>query len=159
MGIFIYASTATGKSTLAKKYRNVVDMESVPFKYLNESGNNEKRKSDPNRIQNPDWPKNYFDALEKVKNKYDYSLISDDICDEFLHRNKYEYWQVYPAIELKDEFLKRCANRGNNKQFIEWYTENWDKWHHQCKNDKLATKHIELKSGEYLEDVLPGLSR
>ena len=38
MGIFIYAFTATGKSTLAKKYKNVIDMESVNYKYLNEKG-------------------------------------------------------------------------------------------------------------------------
>ena len=157
MGIFIYASTATGKTTCAKKYKNVIDMESTSFKYLNEKGNNEARKSLPNRVLNPLWPNNYFEELEKVKDKFDYILISDDICDEYLHSNNYEYWQVYPALNLKDEFLLRCKQRGNNQKFINYYNENWKNWYYQCKNDKFAKKHIELTSGQYLEDVLPRL--
>lgn len=34
MGIFVYAFTATGKSSVEKKYGNVVDMESTLYKYL-----------------------------------------------------------------------------------------------------------------------------
>ena len=34
MGIFIYAFTATGKSTVTKKYSNVIDMESTLYKYI-----------------------------------------------------------------------------------------------------------------------------
>ena len=30
-------------------------------------------------------------------------------------------------------------------------------WILNCKNDKFASKHIELKSNQYLEDVLPNL--
>lgn len=72
------------------------------YKYVGEKGNNEKRKSNPNRILNPQWPQNYFEVLKKVKDKYDYILISDDICDLFLRSNHYEYWQVYPNIKLKE---------------------------------------------------------
>ena len=157
MGIFIYASTATGKSTCGKKYKNVIDMESTVYKYLNEKGNDETRKSNPDRIPNPSWPQNYFQALEEIKNKYDYILISDDICDEFLHKNNYEYWQVYPQIDLKQEYLQRCKQRGNNDEFIYWYDKQWDAWYNQCKNDKFASRHIELSSGQHLEDVLPNL--
>ncbi len=154
MGIFIYAFTATGKSTLAKKYKNIIDMESVDYKYLNEKRNNEERKSSSDRILNPQWPQNYFEALEKVKDKYDYILISDDICDSYLQKNNYEYWQIYPNINLKQDYLNRCKKRGNNKIFISNLNKNWDNWCKQCKSDKNATKHIELQKGQYLEDVL-----
>ena len=29
MGIFVYAFTATGKSTVSRKYKNIIDMEST----------------------------------------------------------------------------------------------------------------------------------
>lgn len=154
MGIFIYAFTATGKTELSKKYKNVIDMESTKYKYIGKV--NEINKSTPRKI-NKEWPNNYYKALEEVKNKYDYILISDVICNDYLHKNNYEYWWIYPNIELKEEYLKRCRNRGNNKEFIDWYSKLWDKWINDCINDIKATRHIELKSKQYLEDVIPKL--
>ena len=154
MGIFIYAFTATGKTELNKKYKNVIDMESTKYKYIGKV--DETSKSTPREI-NKEWPNNYFKALDEVKNKYDYILISDIICNDYLHKNNYEYWWIYPNIDLKEEYLKRCRDRGNNKDFIDWYSKLWDKWIKECINDKNATRHIELKSGQYLEDVLPNL--
>ena len=156
MGIFIHAFTATGKSSLAKKYKNVIDMESTLYKYLNSFEEDELSKGTAREL-NKEWPDNYFKALDSVKDKYDYILISDEICDDFLHKNNYEYWWVYPNRELKDEYLKRCRDRGNNEEFIYWYSKLWDEWIDKCKSDKFAKKHIELKSNQYLEDVLPNL--
>ena len=156
MGIFIYASTATGKSTVSKKYYNIIDMESTKYKYLNSDIENETLKSTKREI-NPNWPSNYFEALDKVKDKYDYILISDEICNDYLWENNYEYWQIYPSKELKNEYLERCKNRGNNKNFIYWYSKLWDEWYFKCKNDNHAKKHIELKSNQFLEDIIPNL--
>lgn len=156
MGIFVYAFTATGKSTLGKKYKNVIDMESTLYKYLGNFEEKESLKSTKREL-NKDWPNNYFEALKEVKDKYDYILISDEICDEFLKEFGYEYWWVFPNENLKDEYLKRCKERGNNDEFIYWYSKLWNEWISKCKNDKNASKHIELKQGEFLEDVLPNL--
>ena len=158
MGIFIHAFTATGKSSLAKKYTNVIDMESTLYKYLNSFEEDEVSKGTEREL-NKEWPDNYFKALDSVKDKYDYILISDEICDDFLHKNNYEYWWVYPNRELKDEYLKRCRDRGNNEEFIYWYSKLWDEWIDKCERDKFAKKHIELKSNQYLEDVLPNLCK
>ena len=158
MGIFVYSFTATGKSTVSKKYSNVIDMESTLYKYLNVEKEDEGLKG-TDRKRNKEWPQNYFDALMEVKDKYDYILISDDVCNKFLKDNNFEYWWVYPKSELKDEYLERCKMRGNNDNFIDWYSKCWDEWILNCKNDKLAGKHIELNSNQYLEDVLPGLKR
>jgi hypothetical protein len=157
MGIFVYASTATGKSTCAKKYKNVIDMESTIYKYLNNEYEKEEAKGKMDRMLNPDWPNNYFKKLEEVKEKYDYILISDEICNEFLVKNNYSYWWVYPSIGLKDEYLKRCKDRGNSKEFIDYYDSLWEEWYYFCKNDPNASRRIELKKGQYLEDVLDDL--
>ncbi len=156
MGIFVYASTATGKSNLSKKYRNVVDMETTIYKYI-DGVSDKSKKSTSNRILNPDYPNNYFNALEKAKDRYDYILIADEICDKFLFENNCDYIRVFPALELKDEYLKRCRDRGNNEAFINYYNQNWNDWYNSSKNDKNAKELIELQSGQYLEDVLKGL--
>lgn len=156
MGIFVYCYTATGKSTLGKKYSNVIDMESTLYKYLN-SVNEKETEKGKKRERNPEFPKNYFKALEEVKDQYDYILISDNICDSWLRENKIEYWQIYPDINLKNEYLERMRKRGNPEEFLEYQSKLWNEWVEGCKNDKFASKHIELKTGQYIEDVLENL--
>ncbi len=155
MGIFIYCYTATGKSTLGRKYSNVIDMESTLFKY-HQQIEDESIKGTKREI-NPDYPKNYFKALEDAKDKYDYILISDYVCNEWLIENRFEYWQIYPQKDLKHEYLERMKNRGNIDAFIDYQDKMWDEWIDGCVNDKNATCHIELKAGQHLEDVLPNL--
>ena len=155
MGVFVYCYTATGKSTLGKKYSNVIDMESTLFKY-HQQCEDESIKGTKREMQE-DYPNNYFKALEKVKDKYDYILVSDYICNDWLIKNNYEYWQVFPNKELKQEYLQRMKNRGNNDAFINYQDLMWEEWIDGCKNDQNAKKHIELKAGQYLEDVLPNL--
>ena len=156
MGIFIYAFTATGKSSISKKYSNVIDMESTLYKYVDSLYEDESKKGTDRKL-NKDWPNNYFKALEEIKDKYDYILISDEICDDYLRTNNYEYWWIYPSRNLKEEYLDRCKKRGNNEKFIYWYSKLWDSWIDKCENDNYATKHIKLNSNQYLEDVLPNL--
>ena len=156
MGIFVYAFSATGKSTVAKKYSNVIDMESTLYKYLGDFEEKEYLKSTERKL-NRKWPENYFEELMRVKDMYDYILISDEICDKFLQEKNFQYWWVYPQKELKEEYMERCRKRGNNNEFISWYSKRWNEWIDKCKNDKFASKHIELQSNQYLEDVLPNL--
>ena len=119
MGIFVYASTATGKSTCGKKYKNVIDMESTIYKYLNNSEEKEAIKGNKDRKLNPDWPSNYFKKLEEVKDKYDYILISDEVCNVFLLKNNYEYFTECFKLRTKnllcscrfcDVYSRNCNN-------------------------------------------------
>ena len=120
MGVFIFAFTATGKSTVARKYRNVIDMESTHYKYIDNNAEDESLKSTVRDI-NREWPYNYFKELKKVKDKYD-------------------YWYVYPKRELKHEYLDRCKKRGNNEEFIYWYSKLWDEWIDKCKEENVLSR-------------------
>lgn len=155
MGVFICAFTSSGKSTIARKYKNVIDMESTKYKYLNY--NESEQSKGTTRIKNPDYPQNYFDELERIKNLYDYILVADGVVCEWLIQNKYEYWQVFPNVDLKKEYYDRCLTRGNSREFAGWLMNNWNEWIEGAKNDRFAKKHIELKSGEFLESVLQNL--
>lgn len=154
MGIIVYAFTATGKSVASKKYSNVIDMESTVYKY--EEVPSEESKG-TKRTLRKDWPENYFKALRDALEKYDYILVADTICDEFIKKNNLEYWRVYPNWDLKDEYIERCRARGNNETFIYYYGKYWNKWIRMYKYDLNASKIIELQSNQFIEDVLSNL--
>ena len=80
-----------------------------------------KKNKSTNKEINKEWPNNYFKALKRVKDKCDYILVADEIVNDFLVKINFEYWVVYPNINLKEEYLNRCKNRGNNDEFIYWY--------------------------------------
>ena len=156
MGIFVYAFTAAGKSVAAEKYSNVIDMECTKYKY--EEVTTEETKGTKRTLKR-DWPGNYFRALTEAKDKYDYILVADKICDLYINAYNYEYWRVYPNRALKNEYIDRCKARGNNDEFVYYYGKYWDKWIDMYKNDKKAKKIIELQSNQFLEDVLPNLRK
>ena len=61
--------SGVGKTTLAEKYANVLDLEIMPFYYLvkdYENCDKEAAKGNAARERNPDWPGNYIKALEKL---------------------------------------------------------------------------------------------
>lgn len=67
-----------GKTTLANKYKNVIDLESSYYKWDNTGITNisiEKSKGMKNRIKNPNWPQNYYDAIKEASKKYDIVLV------------------------------------------------------------------------------------
>jgi hypothetical protein len=66
-----------------------------------------------------------------------------------------EYWRVYPARELKQEYAQRMKQRGNPKNFVDKFRDkDFDVYLQQYLDDNQANKKIELKSGEYLETAL-----
>lgn len=77
-GIVIVGFAGIGKTTLVKKYKNVIDIESSPYKWnYSEVANSnlEKLKGMENRKINSNFPKNYIEAIKKAKTKYDIVLV------------------------------------------------------------------------------------
>lgn len=61
---------------------------------------------------------------------------------------------VYPRLSLKDEYIKRFVNRGSSEDFISTLSEYWEPWIVEAMANN-QSRHIVLKSGQYLESVLP----
>ena len=143
-----------GKTTLAKKYNNVLDLESSNFKYVLDDELKklkvEERKGVKTRKFNKDFPKNYYDAIIKSLEKYDIVLISmhTEIV-KLLKENKIEYIVVYPKEHMLDEIMQRFIDRGNINEFLLGVKDAYYRLYPN-KNDKV----IWLNSGEYLEDIL-----
>lgn len=153
-GIIIAGFKAIGKSTLAKKYENVVDLDSAVYKYIVDSEmeniSEEQRKGLKTRKKNPEYPLNYYNAiLDNCKNGKMVLIASKKEIIDLLEKNCNKYYSVWPEREMLDEIIERCKKRGNIDEFVLNVKNAYDRDYPQ--NYKNV---IWMKNGEYLEDVL-----
>ena len=153
-GVLIGWFKAIGKSTLAKKYSNVIDIDTSNFEYIiDEKLKNipiEQRKGLKDRVKNPEYPLNYYNEL--ISNKKGNNIVLFGCKPEvvnLLNKNHVDYYIVYPAEEMLDEIIDRCKDRGNNEAFVSRVKKVY--YEDMPKNSE---KVIWLQKGQYLEDVL-----
>lgn len=117
----ISAFPGTGKTTVAKTrstgvYR-IVDLESSQWSH------------DSTGSINPEFPKNYVDAIEKTLRKNTFVLVSShEKVRMELDKRRIRFVYVVPGINDKTMYLKRYKARGNTPAFIENVRRNWEKW-------------------------------
>ena len=156
-GIVIAGFAGVGKTTLAKKYSNVIDIESSPYKYDYSTYDNidyEGFKGKKDRIKNINFPQNYINAINQAKQKYDIVLIW--LCDEAIDLyNKFgiNFVVCYPNVDAFEGYKQRYISRGNSQTWIDnvvnYYNEFFVK-----KLEKSNYKKIILEKDENLEDKL-----
>jgi len=84
---------------------------------------------DGQKVRNPHFPRNYIEHIKSNIGRYDYIFISSHeevrkaLLDECIF-----FYLVYPSYEMKDMFIKRYKERGNNDNFIDLLTNNWHDW-------------------------------
>ena len=154
MGIIIAGFATCGKSILGKKYSNIKDLESSPFKnIMREDLSVEKQKGTKREI-NPMWPQNYYNAMIEATSQYDIVLVQlKPEHFDYFDKHNIKYSIAYPNINNWKEVEKRCIERGNNKEFIKRLKEVFIPYYEDS-----ITRHYEklyiLKDNETLEDVL-----
>ncbi len=153
-GILIGGFKAIGKSTLAKKYNNVIDLESSNFEYIIDEEIKkipvEQRKGLKNRIKNPEYPLNYYNELiSNLKRNNIVLFACKTEVVNLLNINNINYYIVYPEEKMLEEIIERCKTRGNNEQFISRVKEVY-----YADFPKNLDKVIWLRKGQYLEQVL-----
>lgn len=154
-GILIAAFAGLGKTTLGKKYDNVIDLESSDFKWLEtglENIDKEKRKGLSSRNPNPDWPQNYINKIVEVQALYDIVLISvsSEIRQEY-DKSGLKYLVAIPSPSSKNIIKNRLIQRGNSQEFIDGFEVRFDMI--EKKFFEVENK-IYVKENEYLEDSL-----
>lgn len=134
---------AVGKSFLTLRSDLIaLDSDSSSFSWISEG------------VRHPDFPNNYIKHIQENIGKADYIFVSShDIVRNALRNNGTKYSLVYPAIELKDEYVQRYINRGNNEGFINFISSKWDEFITDIEKETFP-KLIKLESRQFLADVL-----
>lgn len=155
--IIISGFGGIGKTYLAKKYKNVIDLESSPYKYDYSDVKKidyEQLKGSKNRIIRKEWPENYIDAIKKATKEYDIVCVRYNGDEEIDFYDTYglNYTVCYPTKSAYKKYIKRFQDRGNSKEWIEKNKVYFEVAYNRCKNFK--GKKILLHDNETLEDAL-----
>lgn len=148
----ISAFPGCGKTYFYNEYKNrgtfrgVIDSDSSEFSWVkDENGNNTKER-------NPEFPQNYIKHIKDNIGKVEVIFVSShDIVRKALEDNNIEYTIVYPNKDQKEEFINRYIQRGNNKDFIKFISNNWDNFIDDIEKEIFPTKiSLPWKHREYI---------
>ena len=154
MGIIIAGFATCGKTMLGKKYSNIKDLESSPFRNIMRDDLTIEEQKGTKRELNPMWPQNYYDAIEKAANNYDIVLIQlKPEHFDYFDKHNIKYSIAYPNVNNWKEVEKRCVNRGNNEIFIKRLKEHFIPFYEDAIKRNYDKLYI-LNGNETLEDAL-----
>lgn len=133
-----------------KKNRIILDSDSSDFSWTKDE-NGIKTKE-----RNPDFPQNYIKHIQENIGKADIIFVSShDNVRKALCENDIPYYLFYPSRDRKYEWLQRFVDRGNNQGFVDFISDNWDKFIDEIEAETYPIK-VTLGKNEYI-DVLRGL--
>ena len=156
--MIISAFAGSGKSYATKQLENAIDLESSDYQWIYEddvTDDVEARKGIDNRKKNPNFIKDYVDAIEKAKDEYDQVFIAAQpaVLEELVNRN-IPFAVAYPTKDSKDTYIQRYIDRGNNEQFVNLMDTNFYNFVDDMMNNKAASKHIVIEQNKHLLDYL-----
>ncbi|NCB48480.1 MAG: hypothetical protein EOM55_02510 [Clostridia bacterium] len=155
-GIIVHSFIGSGKTTLGKKYSNVIDLESINDAYIltenqkklgNEAIKGLKKK------KNPNFENIYLEKLLLAQKNFDFILVPYRVL-ELCRRNNLKYWLVYPSKNCKEEYIQRLRNRGNPEELVKIVESGFEEFIDNRDNDSYAEKKIILNAGEFLENAM-----
>jgi hypothetical protein len=156
--IVIAGTAGVGKTELAKRYKNVIDLESSIYSWdYSGYGDNpdiEKLKGVEGRPLNKDWPQNYIDAIKAAMREYDYVLVGGNINKNFAnYRDAGIDFEIFTlekaAIPI---YVERFVARGNSREWAEKVYALYDEYLPRYVN--FGVKITILKRDETLESFL-----
>ena len=133
--IVICGFSGIGKSYAAEHFNEVLDLESSVFSRIWDEGKDMGK--------NPEFPKNYVDAIEGyLKEPYGrlYILVSchEEVREELRNRG-IDYIIVRPSCDNKNEYIKRWLRRGSDIRFIKNMDDRWMKMIGSCQKDPMPS--------------------
>lgn len=146
--LVVAAFPATGKTYLAKRNgHRFWDSDSSLFSW--------KYTPHPDlRQRHPDWPENYLTHIREGIANGITSLVSTHAeVRSALRDAGIPFTLVYPAVELRDEYIDRMNGRGSAPKLVTFVAGQWDELIESCMAQE-GCDHIVLDSGQYLSDVI-----
>ena len=143
----ISAFPACGKTYFFQKHpEKCIDSDSSLFNWI--------VGEDGIKVRNPDFPNNYIQHIKEQMGKYKFVFVSSHyVVRKLLEEHNLKYTLVYPDKSLKEEWIERFKNRGNDSQFIAFIGDNWECFIGEIEEEKFPNK-IKLSEKHFLSDVL-----
>ena len=110
--------------------------------------------SDSSTFDKSQFPENYINHIKSNIGDVDMILVSShkEVRDA-LQNQGINFTLVYPKKDIKDEYIQRYIDRGNDGKFVELLKQNWENWVGEL-NQQSGCEKIKLDSGQYLSDVI-----
>jgi hypothetical protein len=110
--------------------------------------------SDSSTFDKSQFPQNYIEHIKSNIGEVDIILVSShkEVRDALVNES-INFTLVYPRKDIKDEYIQRYIDRGNDGKFVELLKQNWNNWTDELENQEGCEK-IELESGQYLSNVI-----
>ena len=157
-GIIIAGFTALGKTTLAQKYDNIIDLESSLYQWKHKKKMTleeiETNKGKKERIPNDKFPENYIKAILDARKKYDIVLTSMHWkLLEYFNKNNISFYLAYPKLDSGDVLKQRCIDRGNTEEWAQAIKDKVNLWYPRIREYNIKNI-IFIDKNECLEDAL-----
>lgn len=150
---YIWCFPGTGKSTVPQSVPDVLDADSRLYQFI---GATPRMLHDAavqaRTVPNPEYPDNYFNYIENAGSTYVLLNCHVSLLPRIPNEN---LLLIYPDISLKDAYLQRYWDRGDNVSFITYMNENFADMIHaieayHCRKLRITDEHT------YLTDILKG---
>lgn len=159
--IIISASPGCGKSYCTKNYQDkfyILDLDSAKYRYIKDKDGNRTDE------RNPDFPMNNIKSIKENIGNADVIFVSNiTTVRKALKDNNLKVIMVYPDKALKEEFMRRYKERGNDENFIRFLSDNWERFIDEIEEDSdgflmdKLTKERSFINLSYLEDLFNDL--
>ncbi|MBI2356882.1 hypothetical protein HYV12_02425 [Candidatus Dojkabacteria bacterium] len=159
--ILVLAYPGSGKTYLAENYKNVSDFEFQHFRYDYGEYKHLPLEKLKGRIEirtnNPDWPNNFFKALddELKKDRVVVVPFATSLLEILDFLKKSSGVRIIFAIQDKEsleDLLQSFKNRGNSEEFIERRRNDFQKCYEIIAQSKFEK--VYLNKDEFLSDAL-----
>lgn len=150
--IVISAFPACGKSYLFKHFNGkpytMLDSDSSKYSWIYDENGNKTDQRNPNFIE--DYMKHIEDNIGKVDVIF---VSSHKDVRKALRDHNIKYFIVFPVHDMKEEMLRRMAERGNDEKFIQFQREHFDEFIDEIHQEMMEIMEITPNS------ILPGLPK
>jgi hypothetical protein len=155
--VLVLAYVGTGKTEMAKRYERVFNPSSDDYRYIfDKELPLEQRKSNPNRIENPDFPNNFIKVVsEGLKKNIVLLALTQKLFSLYQSKEFQDKVQnariilACPSKESFSEYEKMYRARGNSETFIENRRKEFPFIMDMFENAQGYEKVIVQQSGQY----------
>jgi hypothetical protein len=143
-----------GKSECARRNPNFLDSDSSLFSWRYDECGLPLLDENGSKIRHPDFPANYIAHLKQVIGKVPVVFVSSHAeVRNALNDAGLVFNLVYPAFDLKHDYVQRYIERGNVPAFVQMISDNWDAFVSDLNNQANCNKLV-LQKGQFLADVI-----